>query len=44
MADFRKLKPILRKAEGGFVNDPIDNGGATMYGITLKNIQRNLWQ
>ncbi len=39
MADFRKLKPIIRKAEGGFVNDPIDNGGATMYGITLKTFR-----
>lgn len=39
MADFRKLKPIIRKAEGGFVNDPVDNGGATMYGITLKTFR-----
>lgn len=35
MADFRLFFPMLLKYEGGFVNDPLDPGGATNKGITL---------
>lgn len=35
MADIKVLSPIIRKWEGGFVNDPIDRGGATNMGITI---------
>jgi lysozyme family protein len=34
-----KLAPIVAKWEGGFVNDPLDKGGATNMGITL-----NTWK
>ena len=30
-----KLAPIVAKWEGGFVNDPIDKGGATNMGVTV---------
>ena len=30
-----KLYPIIKKWEGGFVNDPADAGGATNKGVTL---------
>jgi len=36
MADFNKYFKTLMAHEGGFVNDPVDKGGATKYGITLK--------
>ncbi len=36
MADAKKLVPFILKWEGGFVNDPVDRGGATKYGITLE--------
>ena len=36
MADIKKLIPFLLKWEGGFVNDPVDLGGATNKGITIK--------
>lgn len=39
MADYRLLKPIIRKWEGGFANHPSDPGGATMWGITLSTFQ-----
>jgi len=39
MADVSKLVPFILKWEGGFVNDPLDKGGATNMGITL-----NTWK
>ena len=36
MADFNLYFPTLLKLEGGLVNDPLDKGGLTKYGITLK--------
>lgn len=30
-----KLSPIVSKWEGGYVNDPVDKGGATNMGVTL---------
>lgn len=35
MAQIEKLAPIIAKWEGGYVNDPVDKGGATNMGITL---------
>ena len=35
MADVRKLLPFILKWEGGFVNDPLDKGGATNKGVTI---------
>ncbi len=34
-SDIEKLAPIVAKWEGGYVNDPIDKGGATNMGITI---------
>jgi len=34
-ADVKNLAPIVVKWEAGYVNDPIDKGGATNMGITL---------
>lgn len=36
MADFKAFLPIVLKFEGGFSDDPVDPGGATNKGITLK--------
>ena len=35
MARIEEFLPILLKIEGGYVDDPIDRGGATHKGITL---------
>ena len=35
MADINKLAPCIRKWEGGFVDDPYDQGGATNMGVTI---------
>ena len=40
MADYLKLKPIVRKWEGpSFVNHPADPGGATKWGVTLSTFR-----
>lgn len=36
MADINQLAPIIRKWEGGYVNDPADHGGSTNMGVTLE--------
>ena len=35
MANIKILASFIKSWEGGFVNDPDDNGGATMQGITI---------
>ncbi len=37
MANFNNFTPLLIEAEGGFVNNPLDPGGATNKGWTLAN-------
>lgn len=39
IVNIEKLSPIVSKWEGGYVNDPIDKGGATNMGVTL-----NTWK
>src|ERR1017187_8999150 len=34
MADYKNIIPFIRRAEGGWVNDPLDAGGETNAGIT----------
>lgn len=40
MADFDTYAPLLKKLEGGFVDDPDDSGGATYCGVTLATFRR----
>lgn len=40
MADYRELTPFILKWEGGFVNDPLDSGGATNKGVTLATFRK----
>jgi lysozyme family protein len=40
MADYKKLIPFILKWEGGFVNDPLDKGGATNKGITIATFRK----
>ena len=40
MASFDAYFPTLLKYEGGFVDDPVDPGGATNKGITLGTFER----
>ena len=39
LSNIEKLAPIISKWEGGYVDDPIDRGGATNMGVTL-----NTWK
>lgn len=36
---YSKLIPFIKRFEGGFVNDPVDVGGATNSGVTLSTFQ-----
>ena len=36
MSKFEKAVKLILKHEGGYVNDPVDPGGATNYGISLR--------
>lgn len=40
MADPKKLMPFILKFEGGFVNDPVDKGGATNKGVTIATFRQ----
>ena len=35
MADYKKLIPIIKQWEGGYVNHPLDKGGCTNSGVTI---------
>lgn len=35
MANHKLLVPTILKWEGGWANDPLDQGGATMKGVTI---------
>jgi lysozyme family protein len=39
MANFDAFLPLLLRFEGGFVDDPVDPGGATNKGITLQTFR-----
>jgi len=41
MADFDKALAYVLRHEGGWSDHPLDPGGATNYGITLKTAQRH---
>ena len=36
MSDFESAIPTILRHEGGFNNDPVDAGGATNYGVSLR--------
>lgn len=36
MSGFAQALPVILRAEGGFVDDPLDRGGATNFGITQR--------
>lgn len=40
MADIQKLAAFILRWEGGFVNDPLDRGGATHMGVNLSTWQQ----
>ena len=40
MADYKILKPIVLKYEGGWANDPNDKGGCTMKGVTIATFKK----
>lgn len=40
MANVKLLLPFILKWEGGFVNDPLDKGGATNKGVTITTWKR----
>jgi lysozyme family protein len=40
MADFNSFFPTLLKHEGGFVDDPVDPGGATNKGVTMATFRQ----
>lgn len=42
MADFSLAIPVILQHEGGWVNDPLDHGGETNFGISLNVIVRVL--
>lgn len=41
MADFKLALPYVLRHEGGWSDDPLDPGGATMHGITLRTAMRH---
>jgi len=40
MADVKKLVPFILRWEGGFVDDPLDAGGATNKGVTIETFKQ----
>jgi len=40
MADYKKIIPFIQKWEGGFVDDPLDKGGATNMGVTIATFRQ----
>ena len=37
MEHFSEIIPIVLRHEGGYVNDPLDKGGETNYGISKRS-------
>lgn len=44
MAKAELLRPFILQWEGGFVNDPLDRGGATNKGITISTFRHHFGQ
>jgi lysozyme family protein len=40
MSDVKKLVPFILRWEGGFVDDPLDKGGATNKGVTIATFRQ----